>query len=102
MVKGRRRPSIRTMALGASMAEIILHVIGIAHRVVIADVTRITIIRRPGILIVNVAIGAGYCQMRSDQGKSGRAVVKRRWPPGVFIMAHDAILRIIPLLMIWI
>ena len=64
MVKGRRRPSIRTMALGASMAEIILHVIRIAHRVVIIDMAGVAIGRCPA-ETVGVAGEAFQCSMGS-------------------------------------
>ena len=52
------------MALGASMAEIILHVIGIAHRVVIIDMAGIAIGRRPAVTI-GMAGEAFQCSMGS-------------------------------------
>ena len=64
MIKSRWRPGIRTMALGASMAEIILHVIGIAHRVVIIDMASIAIGRRPAVTI-GMAGEAFQCSMGS-------------------------------------
>ena len=78
MVKGRRRPSIRTMALGTSMAEIILHVIGIAHRVVIIDMASIAIGRRPA-ETVGMAGEAFQCSMSSRKREIGQIMVKGRW-----------------------
>ena len=52
------------MALGASMAEIILHVIRVAHRVVIIDMASIAIGRRPA-ETVGMAGEAFQCSMGS-------------------------------------
>jgi len=58
------------MALGASMAEIILHVIGIAHRVVIIDMASIAIGRRPA-ETVGMAGEAFQCSMSSRKREIG-------------------------------
>ncbi len=90
VIKCRGRPTVGVVADGAVVAEVVLHVVGVAHRVEIILVAGETIRWRSGVA-AGVAVDAVKRNVRSRQRKLGLVVVKRRGRPTVGAVADSAV-----------
>ncbi len=87
---GPRRGGVAGLAGGGKAGG---GVIGIGGGAVFRFVAGIAVRRNGGVVVVDVAVGAGDCDVLTRQGKSRLAVVKRGWLPGRGGVAQLALLR---------
>lgn len=93
MVESRTLPGGRGMASVACSREPGRRVIGIRGRLVVGLVARIAIRRDCGVVVVDVAIGAGHGCVCSGQRERSVVVIERGRLPGSRVVAKFALLR---------
>jgi hypothetical protein len=81
MIKSGRIPGGRTVALGAVMIEVIVHMIRVSRRCKIAFMTSIASVTGSGVGC-SMASLAVEGNVRSRQREAGRAMIPIRWIPG--------------------